>query len=70
MNRPKLFMMCGLVGSGKSYKAKELAERYDAKIHSSDFIREELTGDINNQDINEISIYNPTQSYKRRFSKW
>jgi predicted kinase len=47
-------MMCGLVGSGKSYKAKEVAEQYDANIHSSDSIREELTGDINNQDINEL----------------
>ena len=54
MNRPKMIMMCGLVGSGKSYKAKELAEQYDANIHSSDSIREELSGDINNQDINDL----------------
>ena len=54
MNRPKMIMMCGLVGSGKSYKAKELAEQCDANIHSSDDIREELSGDINNQDINEL----------------
>lgn len=54
MNRPKMIMLCGLVGSGKSYKAKELAEQYDANIHSSDSIREELSGDINNQDINDL----------------
>jgi predicted kinase len=47
-------MMCGIVGSGKSDKAKELAKQYDANIHASDSIREELTGDINNQDINEL----------------
>jgi predicted kinase len=54
MNRPTFWMMCGLPGSGKSYQAKELAEQYGANIHSSDSIREELTGDINNQDINEL----------------
>lgn len=54
MNRPKMIMMCGLPGSGKSCKAKEFAEQCDANIHSSDSIREELTGDINNQDINEL----------------
>lgn len=54
MNRPKMIMMCGLVGSGKSYKAKEIAEKYNANIHSSDAIREELTGDINNQDVNDL----------------
>ena len=47
-------MMCGLVGSGKSQKAKELAEEYKANIHSSDEIRTELTGDINNQDANDL----------------
>ena len=47
-------MMCGLPGSGKSYKANKLAEEYDANIHSSDSIREELSGDVNNQDINDL----------------
>jgi predicted kinase len=54
MNRPKIFVMVGLPGSGKSYKTKELAEQYNANIHSSDSIREELSGDINNQDINDL----------------
>jgi predicted kinase len=54
MDRPFIIMMCGLVGSGKSYKAKEIAEQYDANIHSSDAIREELSGDINNQNINDL----------------
>jgi predicted kinase len=47
-------MMVGLVGSGKSTRAQKLAEEYDANIHSSDAIREELSGDINNQDINDL----------------
>lgn len=51
MNKPKMIMMCGLVGSGKSTYAEELAERYNANIHASDKIREEL-GDINDQSHN------------------
>ena len=47
-------MMVGLVGSGKSTQAQKLSEEYDANIHSSDAIREELSGDINNQDINDV----------------
>lgn len=47
-------MMVGLVGSGKSTQAQKLAQEYDANIHSSDAIREELSGDINNQDINDL----------------
>lgn len=47
-------MMVGLVGSGKSTEAQRLAKNYNANIHSSDAIREELSGDINNQDINDL----------------
>lgn len=47
-------MMVGLPGSGKSYRANRLAEEHNANIHSSDAIREELSGDINNQDINDL----------------
>lgn len=50
--KPKLFMMIGLPASGKSSKAKELAELHSAKIHASDEIRAEF-GDIQNQDINQ-----------------
>lgn len=52
--KPIMIMMCGLVGSGKSYYAQELAQKYNANIHSSDAIREELSGDVNNQNINEL----------------
>ena len=46
--------MCGLPASGKSTKAVELAKEYNANIHSSDEIRKELSGNANNQDINEL----------------
>lgn len=52
MNKPKLFMMIGLPGSGKSSKAKEIAELYNAKIHSSDEIRAEF-GNVQSQDANQ-----------------
>lgn len=51
---PKLFYMVGLPASGKSTKAEELAKEYNANIHSSDAMRSELSGDINNQDINTL----------------
>ena len=51
---PKLFVLCGLPASGKSTYAKELAEKYNANIHASDSIREELSGNINNQNINDL----------------
>lgn len=47
-------MLVGLPGSGKSTMAQQLAEKYNANIHSSDALREELTGDINNQENNEL----------------
>lgn len=53
MDKPVFIMMCGLVASGKSYKAKELAKDYDATIFSSDDLREELFGDVNNQEYNQ-----------------
>lgn len=53
MNKPIFIMLVGLPGSGKSTYAKELSKRINAKICSSDAIREELTGDINSQNNNE-----------------
>lgn len=53
MSKPTFTMMVGLVGSGKSTYAKQLAEETNAIICSSDAIREELCGDKNSQDNNE-----------------
>ena len=46
--------MIGLVGSGKSYHAKKLAEEYDATVFSSDALREEMFGDVNHQADNDV----------------
>lgn len=58
--KPKLFIMCGLSGSGKSSIAKDLAVKYHAEIVSSDAIREELFGSCQNQSDNEkvFNIFN------------
>lgn len=53
MSKPTFTMMVGLVGSGKSTYAKQLAEEINAIICSSDAIREELCGDENSQDNND-----------------
>lgn len=45
----KLIMMIGIPGSGKSFKAKEVAKKENAIIVSSDEIRKELFGDENIQ---------------------
>lgn len=50
--KPILFYLCGLPASGKSTKAVQLAEKYNANIHSSDKIREEILGDVYDQKQN------------------
>jgi aminoglycoside phosphotransferase family enzyme/predicted kinase len=42
--KPKLYIMCGLTGSGKSYIAEKLSNKIDAEIISSDETRKELMG--------------------------
>ena len=54
MDIPVFIMMVGLVGSGKTVKAHELAEQYDATVFSSDSLREELFGDVNHQADNDV----------------
>lgn len=54
MNNVKMILMMGLPGSGKSTYANELATIFNANIHASDAIREELTNDANNQEMNEL----------------
>ena len=50
--KPNFIMLVGLPGSGKSVKAQELSENYNAAIFSSDSLREELFGDVNHQADN------------------
>lgn len=53
MDKPVLYMLCGLSGSGKSEYAKQLKKEYpDSSIFSSDDLREELYGDIDDQSHN------------------
>lgn len=47
-----LIIMCGVSGSGKSTKAKELKSKYNAVIISTDDIREKVFKDINDQKHN------------------
>ena len=49
---PSLLMLVGLPGSGKSTYIKKYFNQ-NLRVHSSDAIREELSGNINNQDINK-----------------
>lgn len=54
MNKPKLYIMTGLSGSGKSTIAQKLAEENpNTVIVSSDAIREELTDKVEDQTENE-----------------
>ena len=52
-NKPRMIMLVGLVGSGKTSYAKSLGEKI--VIHSSDDLREEMFGDVNenSKDSNE-----------------
>lgn len=48
-----LIIMCGISGSGKSTKAKELEEEYNAVIISTDEIRQKVFKDVNDQKHNK-----------------
>lgn len=50
----KFIMMVGLPGSGKSTLAKQVSKKNNAVIHSSDDMRQELFGDENDQQNNEL----------------
>lgn len=54
MNKPKLYIMCGISASGKSTIAKQIAERDNCVIVSSDAIRGEICeGGVTDQSKNE-----------------
>lgn len=53
MSRPIMVMMAGIVGSGKSCHAEKLAKEIDATVFSSDKLREEMFGDVNEQNHND-----------------
>ncbi|WP_162356890.1 ATP-binding protein [Metabacillus mangrovi] len=51
---PSFNMMIGLPGSGKSTYAEKLAKEIDAVVFSSDLLREELLGDVQDQSRNDF----------------
>lgn len=51
--KPFFIMMIGLPGSGKSERAKHIAEKYNMNIHSSDTIREEISPEGYNPELND-----------------
>ena len=54
MNKPKLYIMCGISASGKSTIAKQIAKRDNCIIVSSDDIRGEICeGGVSDQSKNE-----------------
>lgn len=52
--KPTLLYLVGLPASGKSLQASIISIQYNAKIHSSDKIREELFKNENDQSNNEL----------------
>lgn len=65
--KPKLILMCGLTGTGKSKIAGLLSGKIDAIVLSSDKIRKELAGmDIYESDISPFGegIYSPEMTKK------
>ncbi len=53
--KPKLFVMCGLTGSGKSYRAKQIADKIGVEIISSDEVRKELMNmDKHQKDLSDF----------------
>lgn len=53
MNKPTFLMLVGLPASGKSTTSKGLAKEYNATIFSSDALREEMFGNVNDQGHNQ-----------------
>lgn len=53
MDKPIMTMLCGLPASGKSALAEELEKSIGAVTFSSDKLREEMFGDVNEQSKND-----------------
>jgi predicted kinase len=49
-----IYVTCGIPGSGKSHWAETHKDELNAVIHSSDYIRAELSGDMNDQSKNDL----------------
>jgi len=51
LESPSVIMMSGVPGSGKSYLAEQLGSLLHIPVISSDAIREEISGDADNQEV-------------------
>lgn len=61
--KPFLVMVCGLTGSGKSTLARELGERLDMPVISSDSVRKAMAGKVERQAVPfKEGIYSPTMT--------
>lgn len=61
---PTLYMMVGLPGSGKSFCAEQLSKKENAVVISSDEMRVELFGNVENQENNGVlfdKLFNKTR---------
>lgn len=54
MELPVFVMLVGLPGSGKTFLAESMAKKWNASVFSSDKIREEVCGDVNDQTQNQL----------------
>jgi predicted kinase len=54
MNKPTLTVLVGLPGAGKSTWINNHKEKLNMVVHSSDEIRTELLGDVNDQSKNDL----------------
>ena len=53
--KPKLIVMCGLTGSGKSYRAKQISEKIQAIVINSDEVRKGLMNmDKHRKDLSDF----------------
>ncbi len=65
----KLYMMIGLPASGKSTIAKEIAEKENAVIISTDDLRQELLNDVNSQADNNLIFKEAEKRLKQNISE-
>ena len=54
MDKPTLYMLVGVPGSGKSYWATNMKDILNFTIFSSDEYREKLTGNVNDTEHNNL----------------
>jgi len=64
----KAFIMCGLIGSGKSTKAKQLAKENNALLICKDKLREMIYGKYAYKEDDEVLIDNIVYGIIKNFS--